>query len=411
LGVATILVATLLAACSSPLPTSRSGPAVTSTPNNTGSPGASAAPQESGPIDQPTPVPNYPEGEVPASLRRVDTQGASPTQPQVNRFLSEGPLAIFTRSDPPEYGSIYLVDLQRGTTQTAYRGPAKTEVWYPGMSDRRIAWLEYRYPTDAAHPADHWWLKVLDLRTGKVRVLAHAPNPSFDSSSPGFAALLSMDAERVAYGLVKDGRWSVVVRNIAGSLERSIQLEGTPVDLAISGPSVVWTEGVPNLDTDSMTQMKLRLSTDDVPAPATIARFAYYLALDGRRLVWLADEAADRNGGGPPMAPRIFATLLGAPSGQPISRPSDFRPTQLVHRPTVGDGIAAWWEEQQTPDSQALNIRLTIWQASTGRVFSIPTEGEGIHVSVRGGWLTWLTFNGDRFPAVYGVPISELRSP
>ncbi len=411
--VAAALVAALVAGCSSPTPQDTQAPEPSAPLQASSRPTADATlPSSSAPASSATPLAfsNYPSLPPLGAIRSVTWKVKKSEEIQINHFDSEGPLVVFSRADPADYGAVYLTDLAAGTSRVIYRSPAKREIWFPAITGNRIVWLEFFYPTDAAHPAQHWWLKTLDLGTGRTRTLADAENPTFDPHSPGFGGYLSAHDDRVVYGLGKDDKWTLIVRSLeTGKVERRIPLARPFVDAAVTKANVAWTEGTPNPDTDSVRDMRLMVATAKGAKPLELARYAYWVFMDGDRVVWLADEETDRSGGGPPTAPRIFSSTISNPLETPLSRPVDGNPTLMVHRPDLGDGMVVWWEDQRKPTGTDFDSHLIVWDEATGKAFILEEKRAAQYASVAGGWITWM--DSDHPPVVKGIPISEIRKP
>jgi hypothetical protein len=146
--------------------------------------------------------------------------------------------------------------------------------------------------------------------------------------------------------------------------------------------------------------------------PALIARSAYYVGLDGGRVIWVSDAKADAAGSGPPVEPQIVMAGLDGRDLVSVSRLADQHPTVRNYgHPAAGGGPVAWWEDETNLEGTALVTLFVVWSATSGKASILPTPGSGVAESCAGNWLVWIEDSDVPSPVVRGLPMGALSAP
>ncbi len=308
--------------------------------------------------------------------------------------------------------SIYLLDLESGAVEPIATAAGGDAAWTPRISGDYVAWVEWHYADNTVlRGALTWRIVAMDLRDRHSWTVASAVNTRLEGGA-GVPPALDVSGSQIAYAVEsptpdRPWGWTILVRTLpSNELVRRIETAEDLYALALSDGAVAYSEGLVDTQLSFKYKTRLMVSTVAQPSPRRVAADAFELAMDGPRLAWVDDRAASQGGIGLAQYPRIYSTLLGDPSPEPLSAPPDGVSVRSSSWPSAGDGLVAWSDNQDTPArGQPVGAHLVVWSAATGRATQLEPTAGMILSAVGQGWLVWYDDRG--LPDTYfaGLPI------
>jgi hypothetical protein len=381
LGLASVLI---VGACASP---PRPSESIHSTPP------ASVRPAGASPGDSPSVAVTYPI--VTIDQEKISTVTLVPGF-QAHRLAASGPLVVFDQigygGDAGQGRSILLADLEHQTLETIATARGKDAAWVPDINGQTVVWTEWLYKDETQGTGSLTWrLMSMNLRTHKASEFASGVNRRLEGPS-AVPPLVRVDGDRIAYteedpAPGRELGWKIIVRSLSsGRVEQTYPTDLSIYSMAMSGPDVVYSEGLVDNDQSFKYKTRLMLATPGTPQGSKIADDAFEVAFRGDRFAWVADPASSQNQVGMAQHPQVFTAAIDSPEPQPASLPAGPRIRGSVW-PTTGDGLVGWSDDEET-DVPASPNRLTLWSPTMGAYVVEPAHSI---VPMLGdeGWLTW----------------------
>jgi hypothetical protein len=403
---ATVAVAALLFGCT---PAPPSSPGATAIPIPTiASPIANA---------RPYPVVNLPAADV----RWVSV----PASFQPHSIASFGPVALM---DEVGYGdatgtlggSIWVADLSAGTFGRFVTAGGTGAAWTPDIDERYAVWSEITFLDDPVNLTGRqaWAIKAMDRSTHRAWTVVTGHSDRLEGGAAPWVQF-KISGDLIAYAEESDAvpgslSWTITLRSLADPTPlRVVHTERSLYDLALSGTTIAYSEGLVDQAASFKYDTRLMVSTADHPGPTLFATDPFEIAIDGDRLTWINDWVATSLHLGLPARPQIYTATLSNPSVvDKISGLPDDHPIKRVVWPAAGDGISAWAELQ---DDVVLGPNVLVaWSVLHHESIQV-AQGRGTAITgLGGGWLTWFSWidgaNGGT-AQVGGIPVASINWP
>jgi len=404
------LVAIAAVACA---PTASPSPAPSATGSPTPSSSSTATPTNAATSSGSPATPDL-EGYVPVAMPESAVRTVElPATFGLHRIDSDGPLVVLDQRASSAARSVELFDLAKGTHRTLVAAPAGYQVWTPAISGTLVAWIDWHYEGDNDTGACDWEIEIQDVsgvapaRT-LVRGVQQRAGAGFGASWPA----LDLDGDRVVYAIedpaaAPDG-WQIIVRTVAGDIEKTIHTRQPVYDLAASGGAIAWTEGRIDEALGYTTDAHLYVAQGTATTGTELATNAYEVALDGRRLAWTQDIPG---GKGAAIGSRIWSADLATLTPQAVSPEPGGGTEQHQEWPATGDGIVTWGSERLSLADPSLNgDRLAAWSPALGHAIELLPSPGAILSGVGGGWIVWVNDHAEP-QTLSGIPEQAISLP
>ena len=194
--------------------------------------------------------------------------------------------------------------------------------------------------------------------------------------------------------------WEIrVMRFFDGTLLRTIETDGDGFSLDLSGDAVAYVDGEINAESspNAAINTRLMLSTADSLNAVEVAQDAYDISFSDGRLAWRNDpqtSQGNESANSPSLMtmsvidhtpPRVVSTEISTSSSDPVAANSWVTWTEGGH--------------------------LFLWNAESNVSWRIDGTGEALNASDRGGWLTWVTQDGNGVPSLNAIELTTLFRP
>ena len=324
-------------------------------------------------------------------------------------MLDEMPSTLDTRPR-----SIYLVDLVAGSVRTTRPAPEGWSAWFPAISGRRVAWIEFRDPGYNTSGPVEWRIVVGDVGSGSSFIVASGVQQRTGHAFSAAWPSMDLDGDRVAYAVEDpahppDGWVIRVVSVTSGAILRSVRADLPVYDLGLSGEDIAWTEGRIDSTLGFTYEGRLRVLRASDAKPRQIATDAYEVAAEDGRLAWSQDAHTMVTGAaqGTQVWTATFADLAGEPAAPEPGHGAE----QYQAWPSTGDGFVTWDSARLDLEDTSVNgDRFCLWDPRTRTAYELaPTPGAVIG-NAGGGWFAWVD-ERQAVPTVSGVPIASTRLP
>jgi hypothetical protein len=343
----------------------------------------------------------------------IRTLGLPPGM-QAHRLAADGPRLVF---DEIGYGDetgklgthIYLADLETETMTTLASTANGDAAWVPDITSDAVAWSEW-HRDDAGSII--WQVVVARLDTGVRTVVASGTNKRHEGSG-AIPPLVQIDGDRVAYTVedpTPERPWGwqvVVVSRSTGTVIEKYPTALSIYQMALSGDSVLYSEGLVDEQRSFKYATRLMLATPEAPGATQIAQDAFEVAFADGRLVWVSDPDSSEGQLGMAQHPQIATSKIDDARIQILSDRPGFK---AAFWPTTADEAVAWSVDEGYSDGVGAN-RLALWDAVHGVGIVADAHTPAPLLGGR-GWLLWYDDSAEGVNVViHGAKLADMASP
>ncbi len=314
---------------------------------------------------------------------------------QIHRLSASGPLVVF---DETGYGGdagsgrrIWLADMEHETLRVLATGADGDGAWTPQISRQQVVWIEVRYLGDNVWLTGEcrWRIVALDLGTGAVHQVAAGVNHRIAGQNAPPPRLALSDG-RIAYTVEQASGTGddIVIRSFdTNAVLENLPAEGTVHSLALSGSTVVWSEGTLDAGGGFVYDTRLHVARSSSPS-VVIAKDAFQVGIAGDLLAWVSDPARGQSSF--VHNAHIWVASTGDLRPAQLPGPRDPGLERAARWPAVGDGMVTWAEDLSgSGNPDPTGPHLVIWSRRTGTTAQLEPTGGMILSSVGGGWVCW----------------------
>jgi hypothetical protein len=306
---------------------------------------------------------------------------------------------------------LWLGDLRAGPVGIAYVAPKtaghKADIWWPQLAGGQLFWVQNIHSgPNAGTDVTSWSVMRMDVATHAVTTVAHDNMPAYGGKKS--VDKIRWDGHTLALSeALPDESWQIQLWDIAGKVQATIPVKGTPYDLALTKDGVIYTAGTTFPANDAIGLMRTYAWTK-ATGSVQVGTGSFAVAADGDLAVWMNDPDSSANGTGYPISPRVYAAETPFTGSTPLSPVLSNKGTNGIDAVAAGSGTAIWMEVEGPPDKTQQDV-LTAWQPGWKTPIQIKTNAMTVDLSVRGGWVVWFEYDTlTDIGRLRGVPLTIL---
>ena len=337
-------------------------------------------------------------------FHRIDNDGS---------LVALDEMPLFT---PTKARSIYVIDLQRGsTTVLSPPAPEGWLAWFPAISGHQVAWIDYRNEGSSDTGPLDWRIELADLTRQTTRTVASGIQRRYGTGFGASWPAMDLDGNRLAYAIEDPAHppngWEIRIVSLhAGTIERTVHTDLAVYSLALSGSNVAYSEGKIDPQEGFTYATRLFVARPTDPAPVELGSNAYEVAFEDGRLAWSQDEPTTLVSGAA-HGTRIWTAALPDLRPEPAAPPPGHGTEQYQAWPRTGSGFVTWDSARLSLTDTSVNgDRFAVWDPHDQVAYELDPSPGAVISSAGGGWLVWVNERLE-VPTITGIPIGESGLP